>query len=305
MLAVIEPLNSLIRVFDSVLRFFHDNLGVGWGFSIILLTICVRIILLPLTLKQFKSMQSMSRLAPEIKALQQKYKDDKQRQQQEMMAFYKEHQVNPFGSCLPLVLQMPVFISLFYMLRKDLKIDICPQVLINDKVIDASHKVIDGHALQNAACKTDAAHFLFIDDITTKATGGVLIVLIALYIGSQLLSSVLMSATADRNQRLLMIGLPFLFTTFIISFPAGLIVYWITTNLWTVGQQTVIRRRMGPIVPLKAATAGGAAMSTVPEEKPAKRGLRAKAPEPEPEKPKPSGPPPSARKKKKRSGRRR
>ncbi|MFL5847229.1 MAG: YidC/Oxa1 family membrane protein insertase [Solirubrobacteraceae bacterium] len=303
MLVLANILQPLIDVFDEVLQFFHNSVGVGWGFSIILLTVCVRIVLLPLTLKQFKSMQAMSRLAPQIKELQQKYKDDKPRQQQEMMAFYKEHQVNPFGSCLPLVLQMPVFISLFYMLRKDLKIDICADKLIDAKVIDASHKVLDSAALQKTACHTDAAHFLFIDDITTKATGGVLVVLIVLYIGSQLLSSVLMSTTVDRNQRLLMIGLPFLFTTFIISFPAGLIVYWITTNLWTVGQQFTIRKRMGPITPPKPAAAGAGAAAAVPEAKPSRRGKAAPAAEPAP--PKPTGPPPSARKKKKRSGRRR
>ena len=83
---------------------------------------------MPLTLKQFKSMQALQRLAPEIKELQEKYKDDKQRLNQEMMKFYQENKVNPFGSCLPLVLQLPVFISLFYMLRKDLKLDICPGI---------------------------------------------------------------------------------------------------------------------------------------------------------------------------------
>jgi YidC/Oxa1 family membrane protein insertase len=299
MLVLANILQPLIDVFDAVLRFFHDKIGVGWGFSIILLTLIVRMILLPLTLKQFKSMQAMSRLAPEIKALQQKYKDDKQRQQQEMMAFYKEHQVNPFGSCLPLVLQMPVFISLFYMLRKDLKIDICPDVLRQQGIIDAGNHILNSGKLANAACKTDAAHFLFIDDITTKATGAVLVVLIVLYIGSQLASSVLMSVTADRNQRMLMIGLPFLFTTFIIRFPAGLIVYWITTNLWTVSQQYVIRKRMGPLKAPALATAGAPA---VVADKQAK-GRAAPAAPPGPGKP--SGPPPSARKKKKRSGRRR
>ncbi|MEO6497220.1 MAG: YidC/Oxa1 family membrane protein insertase [Solirubrobacteraceae bacterium] len=296
--AVIEPLQTLIEVLDSILRFFHDSFGVGWGFSIILLTVVVRIVLLPLTVKQFKSMQSMARLAPEIKALQQKHKDDKSRQQQEMMAFYKEHQVNPFGSCLPLLLQMPFFISLFYMLRKDLKIDICGDKL-TPFIKETGRKIADVSCDQ---VDPGSGQFLFIPDITHKATGGVLVILIVLYIGSQLLSSVLMSVSADRNQRLLMIGLPFLFTTFIISFPAGLIVYWITTNLWTVGQQFIIRKRMGPMMPPKVALAGAAAVA---DEKPAKRG-RGGAPPPPAEKPvKPSGPPPSARKKKKRSGRRR
>jgi YidC/Oxa1 family membrane protein insertase len=298
-------LQPLIDVFDAILVFFHDNVGVGWGFSIILLTVVVRIVLLPLTVKQFKSMQAMGKLAPEIKSLQQKYKDDKQRQQQEMMALYKEHQVNPFGSCLPLLLQMPVFISLFYMLRKDLKIDICGPGLIERGIINAQHAVLNNDALQKISCDdvdNGSGQFLFIPDITHKATGAVLVVLIVLYIGSQLLSSVLMSVSADRNQRMLMIGLPFLFTTFIISFPAGLIVYWITTNLWTVGQQYIIRRRLGPLAPAKLATAGApAAVAEKESRRAAKRGEAPPAPAPK----KPSGPPPSARKKKKRSGRRR
>src|SRR5205809_4984814 len=96
--------------------------------SIIALTVVVRAALIPLTLKQFKSMQALQRLQPEIKELQAKYKDDKQRLNQEMMKFYQENKVNPLGSCLPLVAQMPVFIALFYMLRTDLKHDICPRI---------------------------------------------------------------------------------------------------------------------------------------------------------------------------------
>src|SRR5215211_9238933 len=121
----IPVFKQLIEAFDAVIRFFHDTFGFGWGLSIIALTVCVRAVLVPLTLKQFRSMQSLQRLAPEIKRLQEKYKDDKQRLNQEMMKFYQENKVNPFGSCLPLVAQLPVFLSLFYMLRKDLKIDIC------------------------------------------------------------------------------------------------------------------------------------------------------------------------------------
>ena len=298
-------LQPIIDVFDAVLRFFHDTVGVGWGFSIILLTVVVRLLLLPLTVKQFKSMREMQRIAPEIKALQAKYKDDKQRQQQELMAFYKEHQVNPFGSCLPLLLQMPVFISLFYMLRKDLKIDICAQKLTELGAITTTnghHHIINNALLQKTACDTPNAKFLFIPDITTKATGGVLVALIVMYIGSQLLSSILMSVTADRNQRLLMIGLPFLFVTFIISFPAGLIVYWITTNLWTVGQSYLMRRRLGHLREPLPAT-GGAAAAVAPKQAKAGKG---KGKDDAPVETKPSAPPPRPpRQKKKRSGRRR
>ena len=243
LLPIANPVQPLIDVFDSVLVFFHDSVGFSWGFSIIALTIVVRTALIPLTLKQFKSMQALQRLSPEIKAMQAKYKDDRQRLNQEMMKFYQENKVNPFGSCLPLVLQLPVFFSLFYMLRKDLKIDICgPEA----KILAVAKEA--GKSLTSIGCDQvdpGSASFLFINDLTAKATGGVLAILLVLYVGSQLLSSILMSVTADRNQRFIMIALPFVFVPFIQGFPAGLIVYWITTNFWTVGQQYIIRRTAG------------------------------------------------------------
>ena len=254
----------LIDVFQSVLIFFHNSLGVQWGWSIVLLTICVRAVLLPLTVKQFHSMQKMQQLAPEMKAIQAKYKDDKERQNQEMMRFYKENGVNPLGSCLPLVLQLPVFISLYYMLRKSLRIDICPQTqpgahLVNGKWvgISVSHTVPCG--------PHNGAEFLFIPDLTNKASGAVLVVLIVLYVGTQLASSVMMaSPTMDPTQRKLMMFLPLVFVLFVINFPAGVIVYWITTNTWTMCQQYIIKRRIGPVTPVggTAAVAAGAAGAT-------------------------------------------
>src|SRR3954471_19749488 len=109
-------LQPLIDFFEGILKFFHDTVGLGWGWSIVALTLLVRSALLPLTLKQFKSMQAMARLQPEIKKLQERYKNDKERLNQEMMRFYRENKVNPFASCLPMVAQLPVFLSLFYML---------------------------------------------------------------------------------------------------------------------------------------------------------------------------------------------
>ncbi|HEY3664895.1 MAG TPA: membrane protein insertase YidC, partial [Polyangiaceae bacterium] len=107
----------LIDVFEAVLKFFHNSVGISWGWSIVAMTVVIRAALLPLTFKQFHSMQRLQQHMPELKAIQAKYKDDKQRQQQEVMKFYKENHVNPLGSCLPLAAQLPVFISLFYMLR--------------------------------------------------------------------------------------------------------------------------------------------------------------------------------------------
>ncbi len=303
MTPIANILQPLIDVFESALIFFHDTVGLGWGTSIIALTVVVRAAIVPLTYKQLKSMQALQRLQPQLKELQAKYKDDKQRLQQETMKFYQEHKVNPFGACLPLVLQMPVFIALFYMLQKDLRLDICPGV--NPP----------GTANPKPCGSTDASQFFFIPDITDKATGGVLIALVILYVGSQLFSSVVMSVATDPMQKRIMMALPFVFVPFIINFPAGLLVYWITTNLWTIGQQGVIRKTVGHPAQqaAAAAAAGGApagaraatperrprARSQEPDGKDGKDGKAAEVPR------RATAPPPPPRRKKKRSGRRR
>ena len=251
---IIQP---LIDAVDAILVFFHDNVGLSWGLSIIALTIVVRAALIPLTLKQFKSMQRLQQLQPQIKAIQAKYKDDKQRQNQEMMKFYQENKVNPLGSCLPLVFQLPVFLALFYMLRTDLKRDICGQYF--PQFVETHPAQTHGKTITDFTCNqihSGSAQFGFIPDLTGKATGAVLVVLIVLYVGSQVASTLLMSATADKNQRRLFLALPLFFVVFIISFPAGLIVYWITTNCWTIGQQYIVKRTAGPLKP--AVPAGGA-----------------------------------------------
>ncbi len=261
-----NPLQPLITVCEKVLLFFHDTVGTGWGLAIILLTITVRLVVLPLTLKQVTSMQRLQGLAPELKAIQEKYKDDKQRQQQELMKFYRENRVNPLASCLPLVFQLPFFFALYYMLRTDLKADMCPG--IHGYAASVGKSVSNVTCSQFASSSYATAHhiavpnpgFLFIPDLTARATGAVLIVLIVLYIASQLGSGLLSaSAMQDRNQRMLMLGLPLIFVTFIIRFPAGLMVYWITTNCWTIAQQLIVRRTVGVPRRPALATAGAAA----------------------------------------------
>jgi YidC/Oxa1 family membrane protein insertase len=228
-------LQPLIDIADAVLNFFHDDVGLSWGFSIIALTVCTRAVLLPLTYKQLKGMRALQALQPQMKELQEKYKNDKQRMQQEMMRFYKENKVNPLASCIPLLAQLPVFITLFFLLRDELPEDIGP----------------------------GEASFWFITDLTAKATGGELVALIVLYVATQLISGMVMSITADKSQRMLLFILPLVFVPFILSFPAGLILYWITTNVWTIGQQLVIQK---VVPPPATATAGGAA--AVEEAKP-------------------------------------
>jgi YidC/Oxa1 family membrane protein insertase len=201
-----------------VLRFWHDLIGDfdgSWGVSIILLTFTVRLAILPLTFKGVKSMQRLQQLQPEIKRIQERYKDDRQRMNQEVMAFYQREKVNPLGSCLPLILQIPFFIALFYLLRSDsFKADI-----------------------------SDNPGFLFIDRLDEKVTDPVLLgVLIVLYVATQLAATAVTALSADPMQRRIMFALPFVFVVFIINFEAGLIVYWITTNIWTIGQQLLVKK---------------------------------------------------------------
>src|SRR3712207_6663307 len=196
MTVLANVLQPLIDFFEAFLKFFHDEVGLGWGLSIVALTIVIRAALLPLTFKQFRSMQRLATFQPELKRLNEKYKHDRERLSQETMRFYRENKVNPFASCLPMVAQLPVFLALFYMLQDDLRRDICGQ--------------------SERPCGPGGdAQFLFIPDLTDKATGAVLITLIVLYVGSQLASTLLMSTTTDRNQRLIFIALPFLFIAFI------------------------------------------------------------------------------------------
>ena len=234
----------LVDIADEVLVFFHDNVGLSWGGAIIALTIFVRALLIPLTYKQLKGMRALQALQPQIKEIQAKYKNDKQRMQQEMMRFYQENKVNPFASCIPLIAQLPVFITLFYVLQHDLRFDICGQTA---KVCS---EVPPGNWGES---------FLFIPDLTAKAEGGVLIALLVLYVGTQLISGLVMSVTADKSQRTMMFLLPLIFVPFIISFPAGLILYWITTNIWTIGQQFTIQKLIP--VPVAATPAGAAAVT--------------------------------------------
>ena len=233
----------LVDFGSEVLVFFHDSVGLSWGGAIIALTVSVRALLIPLTYKQIKGMRALQALQPQIKELQQKYKNDKQRMQQEMMRFYKENNVNPFASCIPLLAQLPVFITLFYVLQKDLRFDICGQTAV------PCGEFQGGDWGQS---------FLFINDLTAKATGSELIALLVIYVTTQLISGLVMSVTADKSQRILMFMLPLIFVPFILSFPAGLILYWITTNIWTIGQSFVVQKLIP--APVAATPAGAAAI---------------------------------------------
>jgi YidC/Oxa1 family membrane protein insertase len=214
---VLTPLEHALR---AVLDWLHGTIGLPWAWSIVALTILVRILIVPLTVRQIHSMQNLQRHAPEMKEIQRKYKQDKKRQQEELMKFYRENNINPAASCLPILAQLPVFFSLYF-------------------VLNTFSKHPPGGA---AALARGDFDWLNLITITEKATQGWGPLLLVIYAASQTASTLLMSTTMDRNQRTILLIMPLVFIIFIVNFKVGLVLYWVTTNLWTVGQGLVTRR---------------------------------------------------------------
>jgi YidC/Oxa1 family membrane protein insertase len=247
---VFSPLTPIEHLLRHVLDWIHGTIGLPWAWSIVALTILVRIALVPLTVRQIHSMQAMQAHMPEMKAIQQKYKNDKKRQQEELMKFYRENKINPAASCLPLLAQLPIFFALYFVLR------------------NFSHHPPKGslswlHIVPNIA-----------DHANAHWSGYLLLVI---YAASQVSSTYFMSATMDKTQRYLMMVLPIFFITFLLRFPMGLVIYWVTTNLWTVGQG-LVTRRLTQKTP--AAQPARRSSRTPPKETPVGDGVAETAPAP-------------------------
>jgi YidC/Oxa1 family membrane protein insertase len=235
------PLLSILSPIEDVLTWalegLHTAFGLPWAWSVVALTIVVRILLVPLTVKQIHSMQRMQIYLPQMKEIQKRYKTDRRKQNEELMKFYKEHQINPASSCLPILPQIPIFFGLYFVLR------------------DFDEEVYPG-----SGGPTTLDWLSFVPDITANITdhwSGY--VLLAVYVASQVASTWYMPmATTNPAQRYIFLALPFVFALFIINppggaeFPVGLLLYWMTTNLWTVGQGIVTRRLREEIKPVQA-----------------------------------------------------
>jgi YidC/Oxa1 family membrane protein insertase len=233
-------LNSMYNALGAVLAFIYSlvpNLGV----AIILLTLVVMLILYPLTAKQAKSMLAMQRVQPEVKKLQAKYKGDRQKLNEEMMKLYQENKVNPLGGCLPLVVQFPVFISLFHVLRSTAATVPVGSQLYKDII----------------AAKPNGLTFLGMD-LSLKATDPHSSLWVALpyylLVGAVFLTGFLQSRQSQRNtppggnaqMQMITKVLPIAFGAFSLFFPAGLVLYFLVSNLWRLGQQELIMRKIAP-----------------------------------------------------------
>lgn len=219
---ILSPIEAPL---EDLLVWIHSS-GLTWAWSIIALTALVRIVIFPLTAKQTRSSLAMQRLQPYLKQLQARHKDDRAELNQKMMEFYRDNKVNPLASCLPLLVQIPVFLALFFVL-KDFE---APAGTSQDFswlwsfVEDIRQNINNGN-----------------DDFPKYSYGAGWILLVV-YIASQMLSTVTMMTSPNPQQKWIFLLMPLFFAPFILQFPIGVMLYWITTNLWSLGQYLLIVR---------------------------------------------------------------
>jgi YidC/Oxa1 family membrane protein insertase len=245
-----DAVSWIIVQFHSLYsHIFAADSGWAWGLSIVSLVVLIRVCLIPLFVKQIKATRNMQALQPRMKAIQERYKSDKQRQSEEMMKLYKETGTNPFSSCLPIIVQSPFFFALYHVLSniaKGNKVGVVNQHLVNS----ARDAHIFGAPL--SAKFTDSAaklHELGATLVDVRVVAAVMIVLMS---ASQFTTQrQLMTKNVDltvktpfmQQQKMLMYVFPVMFAVFGINFPVGVLVYWLTTNAWTMCQQLVVIRR--------------------------------------------------------------
>lgn len=238
-------LNPLYTAVSWIIVQFHSlyshvfpaDSGWAWGLAIVSMVIVIRICLIPLFVKQIKSTRAMQAIQPKMKAIQERYKNDKQRQSEEMMKLYKEAGTNPFSSCLPILVQMPFFTALYGVLSKVAHNQ--PIGVIKGDLLASAHQAhIFGAPL--------SATFVHSGDTSVKIVTGVMIVMMSLsqFITQRQLMTKNMDLTVKtpfmQQQKMLMYVFPFMFAVMGINFPVGVLVYWLTTNVWSMGQQLVV-----------------------------------------------------------------
>ncbi|MET8135978.1 MULTISPECIES: membrane protein insertase YidC [unclassified Streptomyces] len=246
---ITTPVSWVIVQFHAVYgKIFGPDTGWAWGLSIVSLVILIRICLIPLFVKQIKATRAMQTLQPEMKKIQERYKNDKQRQSEEMMKLYKETGTNPLSSCLPILAQSPFFFALYHVLNgiatgKTIGV-------LDDQLLASARKAhIFGAPL--AAKFTDSAETVAQLGATLTDVRVVTAIMIVLMSGSQFYTQrQLMTKNVDttvktpfmQQQKMLMYVFPVMFAFFGIRFPVGVLIYWLTTNVWTMGQQMYVIR---------------------------------------------------------------
>lgn len=239
---------------------FVPSSGPAWGLSIVLLTIAVRLLLFPLFVKQIKSQRRMQELSPKIKELQAKHKGDRETLNKELMMLYKDHGANPISGCLPLVLQLPIFFSLFRVMNefKPKGVDnrfVGKYGLSSDLISQGAHAKVFGAPI-SAAFNSPVALLRELDGNATTVKIVAALMIITMGATTFLTQKQMMARNAggpvDKQQaqiqKVMLYVLPFSFAIFGFSFPVGVLLYWLTTNVWSMGQQAYVIKRMPPVV---------------------------------------------------------
>jgi YidC/Oxa1 family membrane protein insertase len=250
---LIDAFNAFRDALYLVLKFYQDLVepvlgSQSYWFAIVMLTFSVRILLIPLTVKQVKASRAMSEIAPEIKKLQAKYKNDREKLNQEMMALYKERGANPLAGCLPILAQAPFFFALY-------------QVIFADPIA-GERNILKGESFFGVNLDTHWWRINpFIDKFISLDGFVILALIIAMGLTTYISQKQLMSkqsAAINPQQQMLIKVMPLMFAVFAVNFPLAVIIYWVTTNLWSMGQQWILLRNRPPIGQPEAATAGAA-----------------------------------------------
>ncbi len=243
-----EILNPLYTAVSWVLITFHDllnftnNEDLQWSLGIIALVVLIRIILIPLFVKQIKSQRALTALQPHMKAIQKKYKDDRQKQSEEMMKLYKEHKTNPLASCFPILAQAPIFFALFWVLN-GISQNKPHGLLKGEYLVSAQSASFFGAPLSDT--------FLGADVTSTKIIAIALIIFMSATTFTtqrQLMVKGMPKMDSSNNimlqqQKIMLYVFPIIFAVTGVNFPVGVLIYWSTTNLWTWGQQYYVIKR--------------------------------------------------------------
>ncbi len=225
---LLRPIQSAI---EYVVIFLYNNVAANYGIVIILLTIIVRLVLTPLTISQTKSMAKMQKLQPAIQELQKKYKDDKQKLQQETMDFYKQNNVNPLAGCLPLLLQLPVFFALFQALRT-------PSAIITNVLGQPFIPAYMFGHIKNILMNIPNPKYDFL--WLNLNIRDPFFILAILMVATMFISTKM--TTTDPKQKMITYLMPVVFGVISWNMPSGILVYWVTTNLWSIGQQWIVNK---------------------------------------------------------------
>ncbi len=228
LLNLLRPIQSGI---EYVIIYLYDHIISNYGVVIILLTITVRLVLTPLTISQTRSMARMQKFQPELQELQKRFKDDKAKLQQETMAFYKKNNVNPLAGCLPLLLQLPVFFALFQALRTP------SQIVTNVLGVPYIPVYLFGN-IKNVIANIPNIKFNFLWLNLNERDP--FFILVILMVATMFLSTKM--TTTDPKQAMITYAMPVVFGVISWNMPSGILIYWVTTNIWSIGQQYIVNK---------------------------------------------------------------